>query len=153
MKVVEIAEVEHSIHLKFQISLQWRENRAKYQNLKTDTTLNALSTSDLNNIWLPLVTYDNTDQNEQTRLGMDWEWSTTVAVTREEENPERSGIEVVDEIEYFQGNKNTLTMNQTYTWAFQCQYALQNYPFDTQVFDNNILSIHFIMYHRNVRLK
>ena len=34
MKVVEIEETDHSIHLQFQISLQWRENRVKYHNLK-----------------------------------------------------------------------------------------------------------------------
>ena len=85
------------------------------------------------NIWLPRVVYDNTDQKEVTRLGMDWEWSTTVAVTREEENPERSQPHEVDETEYFQGANNTLTMNQTYTWEFQCKYELQHYPFDTQV--------------------
>ena len=28
--------------------------------------------------------------------------------------------------------ENRLTMNQTYTWEFQCQYELQRYPFDTQ---------------------
>ena len=39
----------------------------------------------------------------------------------------------IDEVEYFQGDKNRLTMNQTYTWEFQCQYKLQHYPFDTQV--------------------
>ena len=133
MNIYFIAEVDHAIELQFQISMQWRENRAKYQNLKQDTTLNALSTSDLNSIWLPLIVYDNTDQKEQTRLGMDWEWGTTVAVTREEENPERSGVEVVDETEVFQGAENTLTMNQTYTWEFQCQYVLERYPFDTQV--------------------
>ena len=72
MKVVEIEEVDHSIHLQFQISLQWKEPRATYQNLKKDTTLNALSTSDKNDIWLPLVVYDNTDQKEITRLGMDY---------------------------------------------------------------------------------
>ena len=33
MKVVEIEEVDHSIHLQFQISLKWKENRVKYQNL------------------------------------------------------------------------------------------------------------------------
>ena len=153
MNIYFIAEVDHAIELQFQISMQWRENRAKYQNLKQDTTLNALSTSDLNSIWLPLIVYDNTDQKEQTRLGMDWEWGTTVAVTREEENPERSGVEVVDETEVFQGAENTLTMNQTYTWEFQCQYALQNYPFDPQVFDNNVLSFHFIIWPQECKIE
>ena len=32
-KVVEIEEVDHSIHLKFQIILEWKETRTEYHNL------------------------------------------------------------------------------------------------------------------------
>ena len=133
MKVVEIEEVDHSIHLQFQISLSWREIRVEYHNLKKQTFLNALTEEDIEGIWRPLIVYDNTDQKEVTRLGMDWEWATDVTVTREQEKPERSGIEEVDEAEIFEGAGNRLTMNQTYTWEFQCKYELQRYPFDTQV--------------------
>ena len=45
MKVVEIEEVGHSIHLQFQNSLSWNENRVKYQNLKSQSSLNALTDS------------------------------------------------------------------------------------------------------------
>ena len=67
-------------------------------------------------------------------MGMDWEWVTGVTVTREG-NFTRSGLEEVDEAEIFEGAQNRLTMNQTYTWEFQCKYQLQRYPFDTQVPD------------------
>ena len=134
MKVVEIEEIDHSIHLQFQISLQWKENRVTYQNLKEKTSLNALKDDDIERIWLPLIVYDNTDQKEVTRLGEygNGEWTTRVTVTREG-NFTRSGIEKVDEAEIFEGAENRLTMNQTYTWEFQCKYELQRYPFDTQV--------------------
>ena len=69
MKVVEIEETDHSIHLQFQISLQWRENRVTFQNLKYETSLNALTANDIDQLWLPLVIYDNTDQKVSTRLG------------------------------------------------------------------------------------
>ena len=72
MKVVEIEETDHSIHLQFQISLQWRENRVTFQNLKYETSLNALTANDINQLWLPLVIYDNTDQKVSTRLGEYW---------------------------------------------------------------------------------
>ena len=134
MKVVEIEEVDHSIHLQFQISLSWKENRVKYQNLKRETSLNSLSEVDIVMIWLPLIFYDNTDQKANTRLGEygNGEWMTRVTVTREG-NFSMSGIEEVDEAEVFEGAENRLTMNQTYTLEFQCQYELQRYPFDTQV--------------------
>ena len=131
-KVVEIEEVDHSIHLKFQIILEWKETRAMYRNLKVDTSLNTLTDEDINHLWLPLVIYDNTDQEETTRLGTQWEWTTTLTVTREGEFT-RSGMEEVDEAEIFQGGENRLTMYQTYTHEFQCVYQLTRYPFDTQV--------------------
>ena len=134
MKVVEIEEVDHSIHLQFQITLMWMENRVKYQNLKKKTSLNTLTAYDIDTIWLPLIVYENTDQKEVTRLGMEWEWATDVRVTREG-NFTRSGVEEVDEAEIFEGAENRLTMKQTYTWEFQCKYQLQRYPFDTQVYN------------------
>ena len=133
MKVVEIEETDHSIHLQFMISMQWRENRVKFHNLKTKTSLNALAEADVDKLWLPLVVYDNTDQKESTRLGEygNGEWITRVTVTREG-NFTRNGVDEVDEAEIFEGAENRLTMNQTYTHEFQCQYVLQRYPFDSQ---------------------
>ena len=131
MKVVKIEEADHSIHLQFEISIQWRENRVRYQNLKRDTSLNALNNDDIGQLWLPLLIYANTDQKESTRLGWISEWATRVTVTREG-NFTRNGLDEVDEAEVFQGADNRLTMNQTYTKEFQCQYQLQHYPFDTQ---------------------
>ena len=146
MKVVEIEEVDHSIHLQFRINLQWRENRVKYQNLKEKASLNALTNADISQLWLPLVIYDNTDQKESTRLGETWEWVTRVSVVKEG-NFIRSGIDEVDEAEIFEGAENTLIMTQTYTWEFQCKYKLKQYPFDTQV---NIKFDFFLFRHASV---
>ena len=62
---------------------------------------------------------------------MEWEWVTQVSVVKEGDFT-RSGLDEVDEAEIFEGAENTLTMIQTYTEEFQCQYMLQRYPFDTQ---------------------
>ena len=103
-----------------------------YHNLKRDTSLNALPEVDFKRLWLPLVIYENTDQKVTTRLGMEWEWSTSVTVTKEG-NFTRSGLDSLHEIETFKGGENTLTMRQTYTNKFQCNFILNRYPFDTQV--------------------
>ena len=133
LKIVDIEETDHKIDFQFEITLEWRENnRVVYHNLKQDASLNALSTDDIDKLWLPLVIYDNTDQKEMTRLGAMWEWNTPISVIREGSFT-RSGLEVVDETEIFQGAKNILSMQQVYTWQFQCKYNLQDYPFDTQV--------------------
>ena len=54
-----------------------------------------------------------------------------LTITREG-NFTRASDKEVDEAEIFEGAENRLTMNQTYTWEFQCKYELQYYPFDTQ---------------------
>ena len=131
-KIVAINEDDHSIDLQFQIGLEWSENRATYHNLKPESYLNALSIQEINTLWLPLVTYLNTDQQETTRLGENWEWTTEVNVKREG-NFTLSGHEVLDETYLFKGDENSLTMTQTYTHEFQCVYQLERYPFDTQV--------------------
>ena len=82
-KVVAIEEEDHSIELQFQINLQWKENRATYHNLKSESYLNALSQHEIKTLWLPLIVYLNTDQQETTRLGENWERSTFVNVKRE----------------------------------------------------------------------
>ena len=137
MKVVEIEETDHSIHLQFGITMRWRENRVKYQHLKKKTSLNALTDHEIEKLWLPLIIYDNTDQKASTRLGWINEWLTRVSVVREGKFT-RSGLEEVDEAEIFEGAENTLVMTQTYTREFQCKYKLQQYPFDIQVKFHNV---------------
>ena len=132
LKVVAIEEADHTNRLQFQITLEWKENRVTYHNLKKQIYMNALSETDINMLWLPLVVFTNTDQQESTRLGENWEWKSKVSVRREGEY-ERSGFEMLDETELFRGEENSLVMVQSYTHAFQCVYQLEKYPFDTQV--------------------
>ena len=83
LKVMDINEVDATIDLQFEIILEWLDDRLTYNNLKRKTFLNALTAEEINHVWLPLVIYENTDQIETTRLGVDWEWSTSVTILRE----------------------------------------------------------------------
>ena len=83
LKMMGIDEDENSIDLQFEIMLEWLDYRLSFNNLKEQTYLNALTEEDKRSIWLPIVVFDNTDQKETTRLGAEWEWSTSVIVTRE----------------------------------------------------------------------
>ena len=131
-KVIAIKEVDYSISFKFKIALKWYENRVTYQNLKNDSTTNLLTQEEVKMLWLPLVIYWNTDQDETTRLGTVWEWTTDILVQREG-NAKRNSMEHIDEAEIFEGSENSLRMAQKYTHAFQCVFKLSKYPFDTQV--------------------
>ena len=98
--------------------------------------MNALTEENVQMLWLPKLIYENTDQKETTRQGDTWEWDTLVVVNRETDEKQimRSGLDVVDETEVFNGAENSLIMSQTYTHNFQCSFVLSAYPFDTQVY-------------------
>ena len=132
LKIVDINEARHSIEMQFKIELEWHEKRVKYTNLKQKSAMNVLSSEDVESLWLPLITYTNTDKKETTRLGLQNEWSTHVKVIREGDLT-RAGIDVLDEVEIFKGDQNRLIMRQVYTKTFQCQYDFSRYPFDTQI--------------------
>ena len=137
-KVVTIEEEEHSISFKFQISMDWKENRVTYRNLKEEWTINTVREEDVKMLWLPLVIYTNTDQQETTRLGEKWEWSTIMHVLREGDHSRNSFAEV-EEAYVFKGEENSLRMEQIYTRPFQCVFKLSKYPFDTQVSITNLV--------------
>ena len=87
LKIVNMNEEDHKMDLQFEITMGWRENsRTVFHNLKKDKSLNALSNNEVTSVWLPLVIYDNTDQKELTRLGMDWEWNSPTKGRHPEKN-------------------------------------------------------------------
>ena len=59
-------------------------------------------------------------------------------ITKEQEG-QLAGIEYLDEAEIFDGDKNKITLSQTYSKIFHCTYLLHNFPFDTQVNNFNII--------------
>ena len=77
-------------------------------------------------LWLPYVIYANTDKNEAVQFEQPDSAKTTIVVTKEGKFV-RSGIEVQDKIMIFEGKNNKLSVYQTYTKGFQCQYHQQRY--------------------------
>ena len=84
MKMMGIDERENTIDLQFEITLEWKDHRMTYNNLKRDSYRNALTYPEKETIWLPIMIYSNTDQKETTRLGWIEEWSTSVVVSRDD---------------------------------------------------------------------
>ena len=130
LKMVKIVESDNKIFIQFTIYLEWIENRATFQNLKDEKSLNILGEDIVHQLWYPYVIYDNTDMKDAVTLedGL----LTTVLVSKQGKFT-RSDPTFLDEVEIFQGSENQITLSQTYTKTFQCKYLLHKYPFDTQV--------------------
>ena len=84
---------------------------------------------ELEALWIPYIIFDNTDNEDAVTI---YDTRSSVSVKREGSFT-RSGPEIADEIEIFQGKENRITMNQTHSKKFHCTYLLHYFPFDTQV--------------------
>lgn len=145
--VIDIDEQNHIIELKFQIFLEWYEHRAKYQNLKINQALNILKIQEINQLWIPYLTFkvkvlevyssvkssristQNTDDNRAITIG---DVYSTLYVTREGVF-QRAGLNSVDEAEIFLGSENKITLIQSHNIRFHCTYLIHDFPFDSQV--------------------
>ena len=105
-----------------------------YRTLQEDWTVNTVGETDVKRLWLPLLIYTNTDQQETTRLGERWEWSTGIHILRQGNySTNHNDLTELNEALVFQGAENSLKMDQMYTKPFECIIQLTKYPFDTQV--------------------
>ena len=128
MDVLGISEVDLVYVLKFRFIMVWYDYRLNYHNLKEEQSLNSLTREEIDKLWIPFVVFANTENQESTK-GDD---ETQVTITREG-NFIESSIDVLEEINIFEGAENRITFQQVYAEAFKCVYQLQLYPFDTQV--------------------
>ena len=100
----------------------------KYHNLKSERSNNLLSRTEIDSLWIPFAVFSNTEDSESTK----GDYDTEVTVTKEG-NFTESPLEVMEEINIFEGRDNRITFQQVYSKTFKCVYQLQLYPFDTQV--------------------
>ena len=128
MDVLRISEVDLVFVLKFRILMVWHDYRLKYHNLKREQSLNSLAREEIDNLWIPYVVFANTENQESTK-GDD---ESQVTITREG-NFYESSVNVMEEINVFEGVQNSITFQQVYAKSFKCVYQLHLYPFDTQV--------------------
>ena len=66
IKVLDLIEVESAMILQYSLTLNWRDLRVDFKNLKQDTFLNTVGREDAAKIWYPQVVFYNTRTMEET---------------------------------------------------------------------------------------
>ena len=107
------------------VNLYWNDPRLAFQNLKESQ--NFLDKEAFGNIWLPPLTFSNTDSNAQL---LD-ENSLAIQILKQG-NPTMSKTSSLTEDAIFSGKENSLNLQGIYTLDFHCSMKLLDYPFDTQ---------------------
>ena len=125
--IMDIDEVTGNFQVQFFLMLSWFDSRLKFQNLKEDIELNSFLPSENKIIWTPELVFENTGDRVRTETDQE----TIIRVVRKGDF-ESSNIDENENIQYFKGAENLLTMKRFYNQVFQCNYQMGWYPFDIQ---------------------
>ena len=117
-----------NVKLKFTLTMEWKDHRLEYHNLKLGPFDNILGAHELQNIWTPSIVFENTEDREVSSLSLQ-----SQVEVRRSGNFSRSKIDVVDEINIFKGEENDLIWTENYSKSLKCVFNLEMFPFDIQV--------------------
>ena len=127
MVIQDIQEVKQYLEMKFKVSLHWLDARLAFYNIKHDENMNSLSLDEQLSLWTPTVVFWNT--KDQLRTLND---ENTFGSVKREQNGSIIDKTVNEDIETYEGSKNTLSMSRVYSIQFFCDYDMAWYPFDQQ---------------------
>ena len=109
LKILEIGEVEMLFRTQYAITLEWFDARLTYYNLHSDQELNKLTNEEAQQIWIPSMIFDNTDDKTRTKRNEEYLLS-----IKKEGIFSKSNIDNVDNIFVYDGADNPIEMNQVY---------------------------------------
>ena len=125
--VQDIQEVSQYIQLKFRLSLNWKDARVFFYNIKTEEVLNSLSLEEKLSLWTPTIVFWNTEK--QLKSVNDIESFASIKRVEQGTIIDRT---VNEDIEVFSGEDNEITFSRVYSIKFDCEYQMAWYPFDIQ---------------------
>ena len=127
ISILDIDEISSIFQVQFFLHFTWYDSRLIYYNLKTDTGLNTLSPEEKQQLWIPVLIFDNTENKLSTVVDED-----SIITVSKQGNYTLSTMEDVENRQFFQGDENSITLSRFYNIRFICNYEMQWYPFDVQ---------------------
>ena len=68
LSILAISEVSEMFSVKFQLSVEWKDQRLTFRNLKTDNFFNVVSMIEAENIWSPVIVLENTPTMKRSKV-------------------------------------------------------------------------------------
>ena len=113
---------------KFTLILEWKDHRLTYYNLKQQSGANIISMDDRTKMWIPPLVLNNTDEYIKVQNDED-----ANIVIRRLGGHTIAPIEELNENYVYSGAENSIIFGLGYVNTQGCNFKLENYPFDTQV--------------------
>ena len=137
LDVYEVSTEKSRIIAKFIISFEWFDFRLRYHFLKKQLNLNGIESSQMDNIWLPSIKFDNLKEPKETK---DVLVQFKGAFVRKLSNPIYNKLSDVRMEEFYPGSQNPILMAHTYQPEVFCKFGdIKNYPFDVEICSIDIL--------------
>ena len=131
VELIEILRIDEKASLfstKIQLTLTWKDSRLQMFNVKKDLNLNILPANEKESVWVPVITFLNTNDGQVTIN--DKKSKSTIL---RQGNFTRSPRSFLDNIYIFKGSENPIKNERLYEINWICNYQIQWYPFDTQL--------------------
>ena len=125
--VINIDENKGSIGFRFKLSMEWKDSRVEFLNLRSNRKRNLLSKNEKHSVWTPSLVFYNTLNDKETEL----DYYSNLFV-RQDGGFIYAEPLVVDETKIFKGSENTIIYERNYMKTFICKFNMEMYPFDTQ---------------------
>ena len=119
--------IKASYESKFSLTLRWSDSRLSYINLRPIPEINSLGPEEIERIWFPHFTIDNTNSKLKSILDS----KATVFVSKNGSGA-LSSMEDLDNEYIYSGNTNYIQYQRFYSQVLECEFDLRWYPFDFQ---------------------
>ena len=126
--IENIDQVKMSFSAKFNLLVEWFDARLTWNNLNDDKFLNIPDEDVINQLWVPVIIFDNTDDKYETPLDK----KARIVVDKKGKYT-LSPVTEMEEVAYYAGSENSIQYSRDFYQKFKCQFELRNYPFDKQI--------------------
>ena len=126
--IEKIMEIDMTFETKFTVTVEWKDYRLTYYNLKEEKEANIISMEDGNEMWIPPLVFNNTNDNTKVQNNED----ANIVIRRLGMHTVAPILELNENYVY-SGAENNIVLNMGYVVKQGCNFKLEKYPFDSQV--------------------
>ena len=117
-----------SCKAEFTVTLKWRDERLRFNNLRDESNMNTIRPAEIDQIWFPKFYFDNTGEIVNSII----DDSAVLRVLRNGSGALSSSEDTENKL-IFRGGENLVEYKRFYSQVFHCNFYLHWYPFDYQV--------------------
>ena len=114
--------------LKFNVWLEWKDERLSFQNLKKDYFLNKITDDTAMDLWTPKPAFEN----NLDRPAIRYDPSSSVIFLARNGTSFGAKLSQLDEAMVYNSSETKLRMKTCHFMSFKCHFNLNYFPFDHQ---------------------